>query len=55
MNIIRCPNCENDLTEVQVHTKLTKDQRHIKVRCLLCRHSWKIAAVKPLLEPVFTS
>ena len=42
MNTIRCPNCENELTEAQVHIKPTKDQRHIKLRCGLCRHSWKV-------------
>jgi hypothetical protein len=42
MNRIHCPSCDQDLAEFQVHAKPTKNKQYLKVRCLICRHAWKL-------------
>lgn len=44
MKAIRCPCCENELTEGQVHVKPTKNPKWVKIRCGLCRFAWKMPA-----------
>jgi transcription elongation factor Elf1 len=52
MKTLRCPHCENELTEAQIHVKPTKNPQWVKVRCGICRHAWKVPVAETGQKPV---